>query len=77
MCSVKIADEWNKYAAILEREDKEFRRVMEEEICTLFSSKFSNEYIILAGVDIIAQHQIDLSIFKQCLALLPWLLLNL
>ena len=50
---------------------------MEEEVSTLFSSKFSNEYRILAGVDIITQHQIDLSIFKLCLALLPWLLLNL
>ena len=44
-----MADEWNKYAAILEREDKEFRRAMEEEVSTVFSSKFSNEYRILAG----------------------------
>ena len=44
-----MADEWNKYVAILERKDKEFRRVMEEEVSTLFSSKFSNEYRVLAG----------------------------
>ena len=52
------------------REDKEFRRAMEEEVSTLFSSKFSNEYRILVGVAMIAQCQIDLLIFKQCLALL-------
>ena len=59
---------------ILEREDKEFRRAMEEEISTLFSSKFSSKYGILAGDDIISQHEIDLLIFKQCLALLSRLL---
>ena len=37
---------------------------MEEEVST-----FSNKYRILVGVDIIAQSQIDLPIFKQCLAL--------
>ena len=47
---------------------------MEEEVTTLFSSKFSNEYRILAGVDIITQHPVDLPIFKQCLALFPQLL---
>ena len=65
-----MADEWNKYMAILEREEKEFKRAMEEEVSTLFSSKFSNEYRIMARVDIISQYQIDLLIFKQCLALL-------
>ena len=69
-----MIDEWSKYVAILDREDKEFRRVMEEEVSTLCSSSFSSKYRILVGVDIIAQHEIDLLIFKQCLALLPWLL---
>ena len=71
-----MVDEWNKYAANLEREDKEFRRVMEEEVSILFSSKFSNEYRMLAWMDIITQHQINLLIFKQCLALLAQLLYN-
>ena len=65
-----MTDEWNKHVVILEREDKEFRRVMEEEVSTLFSSKLSSKYRILAGVDIITQHEIDLLIFRQCLALL-------
>ena len=69
-----MPEEWSKYIRILEREDKELRRAMEEEGSTLFSSKFNNEYKILAGVDIIAQCQVDLSIFKQWLALFPWLL---
>ena len=56
--------------AILEREDKELRRVMEEDVSTLFSSRFSSKYRILAGVEIIAQYEIDLLSFKQCLALL-------
>ena len=68
----KMAEDRDKLSVILEREDKEFRRAMEEEVSTLFSSKFSNEYRILAGVDIITQHQVDLPIFKQCLALFPW-----
>ena len=69
-----MAGEGSKYAAILEREDKEFRKAMEEEVSTLFSSTFSSKYKILVGVDIITQCEIDLSIFKQCLALLSWLL---
>ena len=48
-----MVDEWSKYANILEREDKEFRRVMEEEVSTLFSFKRSSKYRFLAGVDII------------------------
>ena len=51
-------------------DDKEFRRVMEEEVSILFSFTFSSKYRILAGCDIITQGEIDLSIFKQCLALL-------
>ena len=65
-----MSEEWSKYAKILEREDNEFRRVMETEVSTLCSSGFSSKYRILAGVDIIAQHEIVLSMFKQCLALL-------
>ena len=66
-----MSEEWSKYKRILDREDEEFRRAMEEEVSTVFSSKFSNEYRILAGRDIIAQSQIDLLIFKQCIALFP------
>ena len=69
-----MSEEWSKYKWILDREDEEFKRAMEEEVSTLFSSKFSNKYKTLAGVDIIAQSQTDLQIFKQCSALLPWLL---
>ena len=64
-----MVDGWNKLSAILEREDREFRRVMEEEVSTLFSSKFSNEYRILAGVDIITQHQIDFQAVPSSLAM--------
>ena len=60
--------------AILEREHKELKRAMEEEVSTLVSSTFSSKHGILAGVGIIAQHEIDLLIFKQCLALLSGLL---
>ena len=70
----KMVDEWDKYAAILETEEKAFRRVMEEEVSNLLSSKFSSKHRILAGVDIITQREIDLLIFKQCLALLSGLL---
>ena len=45
-----MVDEWRKYVSILEREYKEFRRAMEEEVSTLFSSKFSSKYRILAGL---------------------------
>ena len=69
-----MSEEWSKYKRILDREDKEFRRAMEEEVSTLFSSKCSNKYRILAGIDIVTQSQIDLPIFKQCLDLFPWLL---
>ena len=71
-----MAEDWNKLAVILESEDKEFRRAMEAEVSTVFS-RFSSKYRILAGVDIISQHEMDLSIFKQCLALLALLLQNL
>ena len=69
-----MADEWSKYVAILEREDKDFRRAMEEEVSTLFSSKFSSKYRILAGVDIITQSEIDLSNFQAMLSFLSGLL---
>ena len=69
----KMVENWNKLAVILEREDKEFRRVMEAEVRTVFS-RFGSKYRILAGIDIITQHEMDLSIFQQCLALLLWLL---
>ena len=61
-----MSEEWRKYKKILDREDEEFKRAMEEEVSTLLPSKFSNKHRILAGVDIIAQSQRDLPIFKQC-----------
>ena len=67
---MKKVEDWNKLAVTLEREDKEFRRVMEAEVSIVYFSKFNNEYRTLAVVDIIAQHQIGLPIFKQFLALL-------
>ena len=64
-----MAEEWSKYATILEMEDRRFRRAMQEEVSTSSSFEFSSKYRILARVDIITQYEIDLSIFKQCLAL--------
>ena len=69
-----MSEEWGRYKRSLDREEEEFRKTMEDEVSTLLSSKSSNKYRILAGVGIITQNQIDLPIFKQCLALLPWLL---
>ena len=43
---------------------------MEEKVSILCSSRSSSKYRILAGVDVIAQCEIDLLIFKQCLALI-------
>ena len=68
------SEQWCKYKRILDREDEEFKRAMEEEVSTLLSSKFSNKNRILVRVDIITHSQLDLPIFKQCLALVPWLL---
>ena len=31
-----MSEEWSRYAKILEREDREFRRAMQEEVSTLF-----------------------------------------
>ena len=69
-----MSDEWSKYKGILDREDEEFRRAMEKELSSLLFPNFSNKYKILAGVDIITQSQLDLGIFKQNLALFPWVL---
>ena len=60
-----MSEEWSKYAKILEREDKEFRRAMEAEVSTLFSSKSSSKYRILAGVGNIIQCKIDLQILSN------------
>ena len=57
------------YMTILDREDRELRTAMQEEVSTLFSFEFSSKYRILAGAHIITQYEIDLSIVKQCLAL--------
>ena len=69
-----MVEDWDKIVVIPERENKEFRRAMEAEVSTVFSI-FSSEYKNLTGIDI-TQCEMDLSIFKQCLALLPWLLLQ-
>ena len=37
----KMSEEWSKYKKILDREDEEFRKAMEEEVSTLLSSKFA------------------------------------
>ena len=50
-----MADEWSKYKRILDREDEEFKRVMEVEVSTSLFSEFSSKYRILAGVGIITQ----------------------
>ena len=64
-----MSDKWSKYKRILDREDEEFSKAMEEKVSTLLFSKFSYNHIILAGVDIITQSQLDFEIFKHCIAL--------
>ena len=59
-----MADEWEKYKGILEREDEEFKKAMEVEVSTLSCPRFSSKYIILVGVDIIAQLSMNFAIFK-------------
>ena len=55
---------------------KELRRAMEEEVSTLFSSKFSNEYRILAGVDIICLASGKSSNFQAMLSSLPMIIIQ-
>ena len=43
---------------------------MEKELSTLFFLKLAVNNNVLTGVDIITQHAMDLSTFKQCIALL-------
>ena len=55
-----MSEEWSKYAKILEREDKEFKRVMQEEVSITsvlfhFPSNLKANERALAGVGIIAQ----------------------
>ena len=38
-----MSEECSKYAKILEREDREFKRVMWEEVSTLFSFEFNSK----------------------------------
>ena len=76
-----MSEEWSKYAKILERKDKVFKRAMQEEISitsVLFYSSLNltANNRVLAGAGIIAQHEKDLSIFKQCLALMLCMLPN-
>ena len=44
-----MSDEWRRYKKILDREDEEFKRVMEAEVSTSLFSKFSSKYRILVG----------------------------
>ena len=62
-----MSEEWHKYAQILEREDQEFRRAMQEEvsiISILLNLVVNNG--ILAGAGIVTQHKKELSNIKQC-----------
>ena len=65
-----MSEEWSKHAKILGREDEEFKKAMQEEVRAASSFKSAANSRVLARVDIITQHVIDLSIFKQCLALM-------
>ena len=76
-----MSEEWGKYAKILEREDKEFMTAMQEEVSitsvlSFFSLNLTENNRTLAGADIIAQCEKDFSIFKQCLALMLWMIQN-
>ena len=59
-----MADEWEKYKQILEREDEEFKKAMEVEVSTSSFPRFSSRCRILAGIAIIAQSSKDFAIFK-------------
>ena len=60
----KMADEWEKYKQILEREDGEFKKAMEVEVSTSLFPRFSSKCRILVGIDIITQVSMDFTIFK-------------
>ena len=64
-----MSEEWSNYAKILEREDKEFKRPMWEEVSiTLvlfyFSLNLTANNRALAAVGIFTQHEKDLSTFQ-------------
>ena len=64
-----MSEEWSKYAKILEREDKEFKRAMQEEVSvTSVLFYFSLNLIVndraLAWAGIITKCEKDLSSFK-------------
>ena len=70
-----MSEEWSKYAKILERENKEFKKAMQEVVSiTSVLFYFSLNLIVnnraLDRAGIITQHEKDLSIFKQCLTLM-------
>ena len=76
-----MSEEWSKYAKILEKEDKEFKRVMQEEVSITsvlfyFPVNLTANNRPLARAGIITQCEIDLSNFRQCLGLMLWLLQN-
>ena len=65
-----MSDEWKRHREILGWEDKEFREVMEKDVCALLSSEFQQKDVkFWAGIGIIAQIQTDFLIVKQYLAL--------
>ena len=64
-----MSEEWSKYAKILEREDKKFKRAMQEEVSITsvffyFPLNLIANSRALVGAGIIAQCERDLSIFK-------------
>ena len=65
-----MSKEWNKYAKIPEREDKEFKRAMQEEasitlVLFYFPLNLTANRRALAWAGIITQCEKDLSIFRQ------------
>ena len=59
-----MADKWEKYMHILEREDKEFKEAMEVEVSTSSCPRFSSKCRILVGIDIITHSSMNFEIFK-------------
>ena len=65
-----MSEEWHKYAQILEREDEEFRRAMQEEvsIISILLNLVINNWI-LAVARIITQHEKKFLNFQSMLLL--------
>ena len=68
-----MSEEWHKYVKILEREDQEFKRAMQEEVSIIsilfyFSLNLVVNNRILAGAGIITQREKGLSNFQVMLS---------